>query len=423
MAATFDESQKIDYLWKKIGYGVAKTAEPDVKAAFNEFIPSPLLYRGDLVWTESDQIPAPTPPAVSTSIVEVYKDGGGAYSPSVECTEDFTAPDNQTWTTNLTNWIPTQFGDNYIVEVYIAPSGITNPQTVGERLFQAGSGSDDTWFFDYQAGVLNFNGATIPAPIASGVEGKSVYIVGYRYVGLIGTSNLPGNINIGGLNFNGTTISSTDTDANIILSPNGNGIVQINSSLSSTANITADYFLGNGSQLTGISTISNGNSNVTVYENGNITFSSAGNANVAVITGTSIVASNITVSQNLIANTFQMGNGIYEFYLSSVYSATTTTTTPNQVLWSTNAANLSAIDFTIISTDEISNSRQTAKITAAILGTEVVFNEYSGLYFNGGVGSFSVIYQAGSPNTVQLVVTPDTANLTKYNMMITQYAD
>jgi hypothetical protein len=118
-----------------------------------------------------------------------------------------------------------------------------------------------------------------------------------------------------------------------------------------------------------------------------------------------------------------MGNGIYEFFLSSVYSATTTTTTPNQVLWSTNAANLAAIDFTIISTDAVSNSRQTAKITAAILGTEVVFNEYSGLYFNGGVGSFSVTYQAGSPNTVQLVVTPDTANLTKYNMMITQYAD
>jgi uncharacterized protein YaiE (UPF0345 family) len=423
MAATFDESQKIDYLWKKIGYGVAKTAEPDVKAAFNEFIPSPLLYRGDLVWTESDQIPAPTPPAVSTSIVEVYKDGGGAYSPSVECTEDFTAPDNQTWTTNLTNWIPTQFGDNYIVEVYIAPSGITNPQTVGQRLFQAGSGSDDTWFFDYQAGVLNFNGATIPAPIASGIDGKSVYIVGYRYVGLIGTSNLPGNLSIGGLNFNGTTISSTDTDANIILSPNGNGIVQINSALNSSGNISANYFIGDGSLLTGISTISNGNSNVSIYENGNITFSSAGNANVAVITDNGIVASNITVSQNLIANTFQMGNGIYEFFLSSVYSATTATTTPDQVLWSTNIANLSAIDFTIISTDITSNSRQTAKIAAAILGTDVVFNEYSGLYFNGGVGSFSVRYQAGSPNTVQLIVTPDTANLTKYNMMIIQYAD
>ena len=63
-----------------------------------------------------------------------------------------------------------------------------------------------------------------------------------------------------------------------------------------------------------------------------------------------------------------------------------------------------------------------AKIAAAVLGTDVVFNEYSGLYINGGVGSFSVNYQAGPPETIQLVVTPDSTNLTKYNMMIIQYA-
>ena len=125
---------------------------------------------------------------------------------------------------------------------------------------------------------------------------------------------------------------------------------------------------------------------------------------------------------NLVANTFQMGTGIYEFYHSSVYFATTTTTDPDQVLWSTPLANLSAIDFTIVSTDATGNTRQTAKISAAILGTEVVFNEYSGLYINGGVGSFSVRYQAGSPDSVQLIVTPDSSNLTQYNMMIMQYA-
>ena len=35
MAASFNESQKIDYLWKKVGYGVTKTAEPASKEAFN----------------------------------------------------------------------------------------------------------------------------------------------------------------------------------------------------------------------------------------------------------------------------------------------------------------------------------------------------------------------------------------------------
>jgi hypothetical protein len=112
MAASFNESQKIDYLWKKVGYGVTKTAEPASKEAFNESIPSPLLYRGDLIWTQSGDIPA-SPPANTTPLVQVYKDGGGAgYSPTVQCTEDLTAPDNQTGKTNSINWIPTQFGDN-----------------------------------------------------------------------------------------------------------------------------------------------------------------------------------------------------------------------------------------------------------------------------------------------------------------------
>jgi hypothetical protein len=228
MAASFGESQKLDYLWKKVGYGVAKTSIPPPgsgsKEAFNESIASPLLYRGDLVWTNSGDIPA-SPPSDTTSIVQVYKDGGGGgYSPTVQCTEDLTAPDNQTWKTNLTNWIPTQFGDNYLVVVYVDTTGSTTPQTTGTRLFQTGSGSDDTWFFDYQAGILNFNGATIPSVIAGGVTGKSVFIVGYRYVGPFGVGS--GNI-IGNLTVSNTTIGTASANANIVLNPTGTGLVTI----------------------------------------------------------------------------------------------------------------------------------------------------------------------------------------------------
>jgi len=604
MAATFNESQKIDYLWKKVGYAVTKTAEATVKEAFNESIPSPLLYRGDLVWMESDQITG-NPPASTTSIIQVYKDGVGSFSPSVECTEDLTSPDNQTWKTNAINWIPTQFGDNYLVQVYVANSGVTNPQTSGTKLFQAGSGRDDTWFFDYQSGVLNFNGANVPSQIASPITGKSVYVVGYRYVGLIGVTNQPsgnisGNTNIGNLNFTDTTISTITTNSNIFLSPNGSGNVLISSSLVANGNITINgisnlgnvgnvkitggntgYLLvtdGNGNlswqaQLSG-SSIANGNSNVNIPNiNGNINLTAVGNTVVVVtgtganvqgyltvtgntqfnnanlgnlatanyanisgnlyvadtanvgnlrtnnilyangqpwdlqeaagsntqiqyndgntnfgasanftyndstqlltvigtanvttfnatgnitgnngifgnlsttgpsgdITGANLISTvtlnasgnitsananlgNTSIANNVVANTFRMGVGVNEFYHSTVYFATTNSTDPNQVLWSTSMANLSAIDFTIISTDEISNTRQTAKIAAAVLGTDVVYNEYSGLYINGGVGSFSVNYQAGSPDTIQLVVTPDSTNLTKYNMMIIQYA-
>lgn len=60
-----------------------------------------------------------------------------------------------------------------------------------------------------------------------------------------------------------------------------------------TGNVTANYFLGNGRFLDGIDTtlISNGNSNVQVYQNGNIAISSGGIANVAEFT---TIGGNIT---------------------------------------------------------------------------------------------------------------------------------
>ena len=179
MAATFTESQQLDYLWKKIGYGVAKTAEPSALNAANEGTPSPLLYRGDLVWAQSGDIPS-TPPASTTSIVEVYTD-----TVAVQTTEIPSAPDNQSWTTNLTNWIPTQFGPNYLVRVYAGPPGAANIRATGTQLNQNGSGVDDTWFFDYQAGIVNFNGANIPTAIGTSTA-NTIYVMGYTYVGVFG---------------------------------------------------------------------------------------------------------------------------------------------------------------------------------------------------------------------------------------------
>jgi hypothetical protein len=69
----------------------------------------------------------------------------------------------------------------------------------------------------------------------------------------------------------------------------------------SNGNLAANFFIGNGSQLTGITvtgvaSISNGNSNVNIpAANGNINFSSAGNANVFVITGTTMLRNNYNI--------------------------------------------------------------------------------------------------------------------------------
>ena len=46
---TIIDSRKVDYLWKKLGYGRSKTDVNSIKNATNESIPSPLFIRGDLV--------------------------------------------------------------------------------------------------------------------------------------------------------------------------------------------------------------------------------------------------------------------------------------------------------------------------------------------------------------------------------------
>jgi hypothetical protein len=216
------DSTKVDFLWKKLGFGVAKTAPPSNKEAFNESIPSPLLMRGDKVWQSSGVIPSVKPSATS-SIVEVYQDAAGGTA-TVECTEDLTAPDNQTWKTNLTDWIPTEFGSTYLVKVYVDTTGSATPQSTGTQLFQSGSGNEDGWFFDYQAGVLNFNGENIPSQIDTGVTGKSIYIVGARYVGPFGVGS---DGSIGNLVITDTTIGTSASGADIILEVTGNGTVQI----------------------------------------------------------------------------------------------------------------------------------------------------------------------------------------------------
>ena len=177
---SISDNQKLDFLWKKLGYGATKTDVNSVKTATNESIPSPLLLSGTGLWTDAYQIPTLIPSA-SSHIVEIYDDTGNG-STTVETVEDTTATPNRTWKTGLTNWIPPQFGSTYAIKVYIAPTGTADPQTSGTRIFAAGSGNNDEFFFDYQSGVLNFIGTNLP----SGIDGNEIFIVGGRYIGKTG---------------------------------------------------------------------------------------------------------------------------------------------------------------------------------------------------------------------------------------------
>ena len=72
--------------------------------------------------------------------------------------------------------------------------------------------------------------------------------------------------------------------------------------VNATGNISASYFIGNGSQLSGIdaTSIQNGNSNVKVNANANVTVSVTGTSNVVVISNNTVTfASNLMPAANV----------------------------------------------------------------------------------------------------------------------------
>lgn len=169
------DTQKIDYLFKKLGYGVTKTDTNANKTAINEAIPSPLLIRGDKLWAQAGLIPTIKPGSTS-GVVTVYS--------NLEATEDNTASNNRTWKTAVTDWIPPEFGSTYQVTVYAASSGESDPVSNGTRLFASGSGNNDEWFFDYQSGILHFIGSNLPSSMSGS---NVVFISGATYTGVFGS--------------------------------------------------------------------------------------------------------------------------------------------------------------------------------------------------------------------------------------------
>ena len=242
------EAQKVDYLWKKIGYGRAKTDTNANKKATNESIASPLLLRGNNVWSQADLIPG-TMPASSAGVVTVYP----TTAPD-ETTADATATANRTWKTGLIDWIPPEIGSTYLVKVYIHTAGdAANAASSGTQVFGAGSGNNDEWFFDYQAGTLHFIGTNLPNGV--NFSGKSVYVSGARYTGIKGVS-VPGStasftdINATGIGtfqsgarlddiqIGRTAANEIDTTAGNLILDSAGGTVQITDNASVTGNTT-----------------------------------------------------------------------------------------------------------------------------------------------------------------------------------------
>jgi hypothetical protein len=137
------------------------------------------------------------------------------------------------------------------------------------------------------------------------------------------------------------------------------------------------------------------------------------------------VSHTVQVGGNLIANSFQMGAGVYKWSTSLVYFATTTSSAPQQVLFSIPVSEISGVEFEIVATEPAGPSRQSCKISTLYYDGTVSFNEYASLFVNGGVGNFEVDYAPGdivTPPSMVLMVTPSTSNPVTYKMLITQYA-
>ena len=214
------DSQKVDLLYKKL-FGITKTDLPANKSPSNESIASPALLRGENIWQESANIPATA--AAVTNIVQAYQTTG-----RIQCTADTTSTPISSvypsWKTNLTDWIPPEFGATYFVKVYADTSGASDPTVTGTQLSDSGIAGVGEWNFDYQSGVLNFIGGTIPAALT---VSKVIFIVGYRYIGLRGIASL------GNISSNNASITNFST-GNIVIS---------GGYISGLANITAN--LGN----------------------------------------------------------------------------------------------------------------------------------------------------------------------------------
>jgi hypothetical protein len=134
----------------------------------------------------------------------------------------------------------------------------------------------------------------------------------------------------------------------------------------------------------------------------------------------------VQVAGNLLANTMQLGAGIYKFCTTEVYFATTASTSPNQLLYSIPTEGISGADFHIIATDAVGATRQSSKISSVVYGNTVQYSEYAGMYINGGIGSFSVSYNPGnvvSEPSLELKISPDSLNQTVYKMLITVFDD
>lgn len=158
------DSQKTDYSFKKLK-SLGRTTQN--KAYYEESEPGGILLDNSALITDS--IPS-TPPSTTTSTVKCYIPTPG--DGRLLLTVDSSVAGSKCWKAKVTgvtqkNWIPPYYGSGYAARIFKSDNSTEIPTT-----------DSSDWIFDYESGVLTFEG-TCP-------DTGGIYLHAYKYVGNLG---------------------------------------------------------------------------------------------------------------------------------------------------------------------------------------------------------------------------------------------
>lgn len=214
------DSDKLDFLWKKIVYGVTET-DIDGKAGANEIYKSEVLTLATDVWQQAANIPGTAPTTTATTPVKYFGNtsaNGDYIAVPIRMKADPTVSGSKTWlavanvdgnvtpgsSNRLRDFIPPSIGSTYLAKVYA-----DNANAIADTNKLNSLTTNYEWVFDYAAGVLHFPN-TVPTAITSA---SNVFLVAHQYVGTKGVGSPVSNSN--GLVFATANVSYDSGTSNI----------------------------------------------------------------------------------------------------------------------------------------------------------------------------------------------------------------
>jgi hypothetical protein len=239
---------------------------------------------------------------------------------------------------------------------------------------------------------------------------------GSQLTGIDATAIQNGAANVRTYATGGNVGISANGTANVLLATSAG--IDVTGIVNATGNITGQYFIGNGSQLTGIdaTTIQNGTANVRTFLNGNVAVSAAGNANILITTGTGVnVAGTLNVTGN--AN---VGNlGATDVAATTLGGTLTTNAQPNITSVGTLnslgvSGNITAANITANTGIFSGNGSGLSHLTGANVTGEVSFaanaNSVAGANVSGEVAFAATANSVAGANVSGAVAYATTAN-------------